>query len=474
MNDTKEQLLKDIFRVWAKNSAETIDMLPPSGSHREYYRVSNKNVSAIGVYNTDYKENLAFLSFTRSFKELGLKVPQIYEEDLENNIYLIEDIGNETLFDRIKNSRESSKEFWADLVDVYKQVIEQMPHLQVRGDKKIDYSVCYPRSSFDQQSMMWDLNYFKYYFLKLANIPFDEQLLEDDYSKFVAFLLEAPRDFFLYRDLQSSNVMIYNDEPWFIDYQGGRKGALQYDLASLLYDAKANMPNDVRTELLEYYITSLKQYMEVDEQEFKKYYYAYALIRMMQAMGAFGFRGFYERKTQFLQSIPFALRNLEWFIRNIKLPIEVPELWRVFNNLVESKELRQIALSMNRLKININSFSYKKGLPDDQNGNGGGHIFDCRALPNPGRLETYRNLTGKDQLVINFLEKKEHVNSFFAHVAAIVSFSVNNYLERGFSNLMVSFGCTGGQHRSVYFAERMERYLLDNYDLDVTIQHREL
>jgi len=464
--------IEKIYKNWCNENATEITALPESGSYRKYYRVKSKNYKAIAVFNTDKKENIAFLEFSKHFFSKNLPVPEIYKVDLENNLYLQTDLENTTLFSYIESVR-TGVEFPEKLITTYKKVLDGLIKFQIEGSKDFDYSYCYPRSAFDKQSMMWDLNYFKYYFLKLAKIPFDEQSLETDFLKFCDFLLKADTDYFLYRDFQSRNIMINNDKAYFIDYQGGRRGALQYDLASLLYDAKANIPQQIRNELREYYILQLETYINIDKEKFNNYYFAYVLIRIMQAMGAYGFRGFYEKKTHFLQSIPFAIENIKYLLETVKLDIEIPELWKVLNLLTESDELKKFKNTDKKLTVNIMSFSYKKGLPEDKNGNGGGFIFDCRAIHNPGRYKQYANLTGRDKEVIDFFEKENEMPQFLEDVYNIVDKSVEKYIQRGFSNLMVSFGCTGGQHRSVYSAEQLKKYLKKKYNLNVIVEHRE-
>jgi len=320
---------------------------------------------------------------------------------------------------------------------------------------------------------MWDLNYFKYYFLKLAKVSFDEQALEDDYITFCDYLLKAEGSFFMMRDFQSRNILLRQGEPWFIDYQGGRRGPLQYDLASLLYDAKADIPQTVREELIEEYLDYLNKIISVNRTEFKQFFYGFVLIRMMQAMGAYGFRGFYEKKTHFLKSIPFALLNLNVVMKNINLPVQLPELYSVLSSLSESEVLKSLTSNDTELTVSITSFSYKKGIPADPSGNGGGFVFDCRALPNPGRMIEYQHLTGKDREVINYLETYPEVEDFLKAAFTLVDQSVSAYLERKFSHLSVMFGCTGGQHRSVYSAERMAEHLKSKFPVRVVLHHRE-
>ena len=471
MQKLNNQISK-LYKTWCNEDALEITVLPESGSYRKYFRVKSKNHKAIAVYNEDKKENIAFLEFSKHFFNKNLPVPEIYAIDLENNLYLQTDLDDTTLFAYIESVR-TGVEFPEELFTTYKKVLDGLIKFQIEGSKGFDYSYCYPREAFDKQSMMWDLNYFKYYFLKLAKIPFDEQRLENDFLKFCDFLLEADTDYFLYRDFQSRNVMLKNKEPFFIDYQGGRKGALQYDLASLLYDAKANIPQQVRNELRKYYISQLENYINIDKEKFNNYYFGYVLIRIMQAMGAYGFRGFYEKKTHFLQSIPFAIENIKYLLETVNFDIDIPELLKVLNLLSESEELKKFKNPEKKLTVSIMSFSYKKGLTVDESGNGGGFIFDCRAIHNPGRYEKYVNLTGRDKQVIDFFEKENEMSEFLNDVYSIVDKSVEKYIQRSFSNLMVSFGCTGGQHRSVYSAEQLKKHLEKKYSINVVISHRE-
>lgn len=427
---------------------------------------------AIGTWNEDEKENDAFVIFSRHLRSKGVCVPEIYEYDPLDQIYLQEDLGDVTLFSYLSEIRAKNG-FSNEIVDAYRKVIKQLPDIQVTAGMTIDFNYCYPRKAFDRQSMMWDLNYFKYYFLKLAKISFDEQALEDDYIAFCDYLLKADGIFFMMRDFQSRNILLKHGEPWFIDYQGGRRGPLQYDLASLLYDAKADIPQVVREELIEEYLDHLEKIQPVNRKEFKQYFYGYVLIRMMQAMGAYGFRGFYEKKTHFLKSIPFALQNLNVVMNKIDIPILLPELYKVLTSLSGSEVLKNIAAKETELTVSITSFSYKKGIPADPSGNGGGFVFDCRALPNPGRLAEYQQLTGKDKEVISYLEAYPEVDEFLHSAFSLVDQSVNAYLQRKFSHLSVQFGCTGGKHRSVYSAERLAAHLKSSFQVRVVLHHRE-
>ncbi len=467
----KEQLIS-LFESHFKEEVTFLEQLPGSGSYREYIRMKSAGHQVIGAFNQDVKENQAFLEFSAHFKNKGIPVPHIYATSNDQKTYLQEDLGNITLFDFVTQTRENEG-FSERIVDVYKQVLRELPKIQLVGGKDMDYSVCYPREAFDKQSMMWDLNYFKYYFLKLAKIPFDEQALEDDFQTFSDYLLAVGNNAFLYRDFQSRNIMLKDGQVYFIDYQGGRKGALQYDLASLLYDAKANIPEAEREEMLEFYLDELSLYKHVDNEKFKSLFGGYVLIRIMQAMGAYGFRGFYEKKEHFLKSIPFALKNLETLLAKNTIQVSLPELFKVLKAVTDSEFLKSISPQNDRLTVRISSFSYKKGIPKDPSGNGGGFVFDCRAIHNPGRYLEYKHLTGKDPQVQEFLETKSTMADFMTAVRNLVSHSVEVYASRGFSHLSVSFGCTGGQHRSVYAAEKLAEYLKNNYPVMVVLQHIE-
>lgn len=466
--DIQNNLLK-LFEKWADEKALSIDKLPISGSNRKYFRIVSKNKKAIGAVGYELKENIAFLEFSKFFNQKGLKVPKIYAVADDKFSYLIEDFGDTTLYDLLLKERTST-EIPFCIENNYKDVIVKLVDFQLLG-KDLDFSLCYPRHIFDKQSMMWDLNYFKYYFLKLGDIIFDEQLLENDFQKLADYLANVDNNFFMYRDFQSRNIMIVENQLAFIDYQGGRKGALQYDLASLLYDAKADLPKDFRENMLDFYIKTLSEKIEIEESKFKKEFYFFVLMRIMQAMGAYGFRGYFEKKEHFLKSIPFAIENLKYVLTKVDLSA-YSMLKNALEDVTKSAKLIEISKSAN-LTIAINSFSYKKGIPVDTSGNGGGFVFDCRAINNPGRYPEYRDKTGKDKEVIDFFAQHSDIDDFLQDVYKIVDRSVDNYLERGFKNLSVNFGCTGGQHRSVFCAESLAKYLKLKYDVNVVLRHVE-
>ncbi len=446
---------------------------PLGGSGRNIIRLTGEQCRAIGILYDVREENVAFLEFSRHFRRHGLPVPEIYAEHLSQNAYLEEDLGDTTLFEFLSRNRDG-EDIAPQAVEAYCKVVAILPRFQIEAGRDLNYNVCYPRASFDHQSIAWDLNYFKYYFLKLAGIPFNEQALEDDFVRLAKFLLSASRDYFLYRDFQSRNVMLVGGNPFFLDYQGGRRGALQYDIASLLYDAKADLPPELRQQLLDRYLDGLAGFIELDREEFMQHFYPYVYVRIMQAMGAYGFRGFYERKPQFLQSVPYAVKNVRWLLHNVELPIALPTLMEAFQSILGSDKLQGLAGGTGNVTVRIFSFSFHRGPLKDEAGHGGGFVFDARSLPNPGREERFRALTGKDESVADYLNRQESVHQFLASATALVEASVNDYQRRGFKSLMVSFGCTGGQHRSVYLAEQLARNLRGRDGVEVVLHHREL
>jgi aminoglycoside/choline kinase family phosphotransferase len=472
-------VLKKLFEQRFQTPPDRIHALQGElgGSGRKIIRLGSAQVSAIGILYGVREENLAFLEFSKHFRRHGLPVPEIYAEDLDRGAYLEEDFGDTTLFQFLSKNREGER-IAPSAIEAYRKVVAILPRFQIEAGHDLNYNVCYPRQSFDRQSITWDLNYFKYYFLRLAGISFNEQALEDDFNSLTDFLLSADRDYFLYRDFQSRNVMLRDGQPFFLDYQGGRKGALQYDIASLLYDAKADLPPQLRQELLDLYIERLGDFEgapgNIGRESFLRYFYAYVYVRILQALGAYGFRGFYERKAHFLQSVPYALKNLRWLLHNVTLPIALPTLIEAFNSMLASEKLQGLASSAENLTVRILSFSFHRGMPKDDGGHGGGFVFDGRSLPNPGREERFKALTGRDAPVIEYLNQQESVHQFLASVMSLVDASVNEYQRRGFKSLMVSFGCTGGQHRSVYLAEQLAKRLRERNNLDVVLRHREL
>lgn len=463
--------LVEIFNKHFGQKPDIVSPLPASGSNRQYFRLIKDDKLAIATYNPDRAENEAFIYITEKLAGAGVHVPDIFAVDLAKNVYLQEDLGDIDLFKLVTDEKENSD---GKIIGLYKKVIDEMPAIQYKSTRGFDFSICYPRHAFDRQSMHWDLNYFKYHFLKLAYTPFHEQKLEDDFNRLIDFLLEAPSEFFLYRDFQSRNIMVHDDKAYFIDYQGGRKGAMQYDLASLLFEAKTGLNAEVRKELLEYYTRVFKEFSFFNRDIFLKYFPGYALIRILQAFGAYGYRGYFERKPYFLQSIPPAIATLKWMLSNYDLGVKLPHLTETLAKMVEQPAFQIPELSPGKLTVTINSFSYRRGIPEDFTGNGGGFVFDCRALPNPGRLEEYKSMTGKDKEVMHFLQGKKEVESFINQVVKIISGSLTDYKNRQFEHLLINFGCTGGQHRSVYCAEQLAKKLEEKYDVKLRLKHQEL
>jgi aminoglycoside/choline kinase family phosphotransferase len=465
-------VLNKLFEQYFHSPVERTEPLQSElgASGRKIVRLSNEKFKAIGIRYGVREENLAFLEFSRHFRKRRLPVPEIYAEDLNQDAYLEEDLGDTTLFQFLSKHRVGDN-IAPEVTEVYRKVVAVLPRFQIEAGRDLNYGACYPRDSFDRQSIAWDLNYFKYYFLRLAGIPFNEQTLEDDFARLTDFLLSAGRDYFLYRDFQSRNVMLRGGEPFFLDYQGGRKGALQYDIASLLYDAKADLPPELRQQLLDHYLDKLAGFVDLKRDVFMRYYYAYVYVRIMQAMGAYGYRGFFERKAHFLQSVHYALKNLCWLLHNAELPIAVPALLGAFKSMLSSERLLGLASETENLSVRIFSFSFHQDMPKDDTGHGGGFVFDARGLPNPGREEHFKDLTGRDGPVIDYLKQHESVHQFLANVMSLVDAGVSSHQSRGFKSMMVSFGCTGGQHRSVYLAEQLAQHLRARSGVDVVVGH---
>lgn len=464
--------LSNLYVSLTGHEPDTIDELPSSGSNRRYFRLKGadeKLLSVIGVYGTCVEENEAFVYIDEHFKKKGLPVPEVLAISEDRIAYLQEDLGETLLFNAIEKGR-LTRSFSNEEKTLLKKTISKLPELQFAGAVGLNFSKCYPPAEFDIRSILWDLNYFKYCFLKASGIDFLEDKLEDDFQAMADVLMRSKSSTFMYRDFQSRNVMIKDGEPWFIDFQGGRKGPFFYDVASFLWQAKANFPESLRNELIEVYIDALKRYKPVDKEYFYEQLRHFVLFRTLQVLGAYGFRGYFEKKPHFLQSVPFALANLRELL---KTPFpEYPYLDSLLRRLVEMKQFYD-DIQKRTLKVKVMSFAYKKGIPNDVSGNGGGYVFDCRAVNNPGKYDRYKPFTGLDQQVITFLEDDGEILTFLEHCYALVDSSVKRYIERGFSNLMVCFGCTGGQHRSVYCAQHMAEHIHKLFNVKVELVHRE-
>ncbi|MDR0969444.1 MAG: phosphotransferase [Lentimicrobiaceae bacterium] len=477
MSDTNlihKKLSKLFFDVFG-NYPTGIESLVAHGSLRTYFRVFGKETSVIGTYNINIEENEAFFAFAKHFGKLGLPVPEILAVSEKKTCYLQTDLGDTTLFHLVQESLKKDT-FDEAVIDRYKECLLRLVEFQVIGNRKLDYSIAYPTPNFGKKAIFDDLTYFKYFFLKLhPEISYNESKLYEDFEKLTDFLCEAPANFFMYRDFQSRNIMIHNDKCYFIDFQSGRQGPLQYDLISILYQVKAQMPQVVRDELYHYYLKCLSKHLDVSELKFETYFSAFVFLRLMQVLGAYGFRGIVQRKTHFLTSIPYAIQEIDRQLTLLNIPLSLPELKGIFQQLsfLKTKYTLPNDKETAKFQIEINSFSYfKTGIPEDKSGHGGGFVFDCRALPNPGKYPEYRLLTGLDKKVIQFLEKEKSVHEFSINTQKLIAQSVENYLERGFKHLMVNFGCTGGQHRSVYFAEKTTAWIKATYpDIEVVCKH---
>ncbi|MDC0230860.1 phosphotransferase [Aureispira] len=473
MNTIIKENIYRLYKAWSGEKPLEILALPQSGSERQYFRLKGANHQALAVYNLWDSENKTFIDYTKHFRSKGLTFPEIYAQDLDNHIYLIQDLGNTTLFNFLDSNR-TGLIISDNVISFYKKALSRLAFMQIKGIEGLNIEQYHNPPIFDQQAMKWDLQYFKYCYLKPSKIIFDEQLLENDFNNLISYLSAEEFKYFMFRDFQSRNIMMEGEELYFIDYQGGKYGPLQYDVVSLLFQAKANLPNDLRQELLDHYILEASKYISFDIQKFKDKYYGYVLIRTLQVLGAYGFKGLFEGKNHFITSIPFALKNLSWLLKNIDLPLEIDYLKKVLKGIIDNEhEQKEYQQKADKLTVRIQSFSFKKGIPEDPSGNGGGFVFDCRFIHNPGRYEPYKKLTGRDKPVIDFFNKKSTINDFVKRVEAIIDEAVETYIERGFASLCINFGCTGGQHRSVFSADYIAKHLKSKYPVSIVLHHRE-
>lgn len=472
MNTTDS--IKELFSKFSGEDITNIDKLPQAGSERHYFRIHNAGKSYIATHGANLKENESFIYFSKHFKKKGLAVPEILYVNEEGSIYLQEDFGDISLLNRLEE-----KGFAGEVYNLYKKSLQQLALLQVKGHEGLDYKKCLTNSSFGKQAIMADLLYFKYYFLDALRQPYDKQKLIDDFEALSNYLSHTEYKYFMFRDFQSRNIMVTpDDEVHFIDYQGGMKGAPQYDVASLLWQAKANLSDEWKQLLLEDYIDAFEKVVEepIDKDVFRSQYNGYVLIRLLQVLGAYGFRGLFERKAHFLTSIPLALQNLKWFVQNQSLGIAVPEFKKVLEICISDSVIQEFTpIQANEdtpLLVTINSFSFiKTGYPKDETKNGGGFVFDMRGILNPGRFEEYKHLSGLDKPVKDFLEQQTKMPEFLNSVYSIIDISVEDYIKRGFEHLSVNFGCTGGQHRSVYAAEAVARHLRNKFKVKINLNH---
>ncbi|HLP36128.1 RapZ C-terminal domain-containing protein [Lacibacter sp.] len=471
MQETMEQVAA-LYTATFGAPPESIDKVPQSGSDRVYYRVKG-TVVCIATTSKNIKENQTFLQFSKHFQQRGCPVPAIYAVNEEETIYLQEDFGDISLLNELEQHGYNEHVY-----SLFKQSLQQLAHLQIKGHKDFNYDWCITSREFGRQAIVSDLLYFRYYFFDTLKIPYDKEKLIEDFEDLSIYLTRVDHKYFMFRDFQSRNVMVKEGKVHFIDYQGGMKGAVQYDVASLLWQAKAELPDEWKNNLLEYYMDCLENVLqkEIDRTRFVSQYNGYVLIRLLQVLGAYGFRGLFERKAHFLTSIPLALRNLKWFLSNRNVGIKLPEFERILGLMVEDEIIHRFeppkATEETPLVVRINSFSYKStGIPVDETDNGGGFVFDCRGILNPGRIEEFKTQTGRDKGVKDFLEQQTKMPQFLNSVYNIIDIAVEDYMQRNFANLQISFGCTGGQHRSVYAADALARHLKNKYGVKIELKH---
>ncbi|GGB09079.1 RapZ C-terminal domain-containing protein [Puia dinghuensis] len=452
-----------------------LEKLPQSGSNRQYFRIHTANGSYIATYNDNVKENRTFIQFSRHFRAKGCPVPEIFAINETFTIYLQEDLGHLSLLGELEKQGHNQRVY-----TFFQKSLEQLARLQIVGDEGLDYTNWTITSQeFGDKAILSDLLYFKYYFLDTLQIPYDKEKLIDDFEALSTYLTHVDHKYFMFRDFQSRNIMLKEEGVYFIDFQGGMKGALQYDVASLLWQAKAELPDAWKDGLLDYYMDCVESILDkkIDRIRFVSQYNGYVLIRLLQVLGAYGFRGLFERKAHFLTSIPLALRNFRWFLSNKQVGIVLPEFERLMGLMVEDEVISRFepvqADENTPLVVHINSFSFKKAQPEDESGNGGGFIFDCRGILNPGRIAEFKTLTGRDKPIKDFLEQQTRMPEFLNSVYNMVDISVEDYIKRGFDSLQVSFGCTGGQHRSVYAADALARHLRNKFHVKIDLHHIE-
>jgi aminoglycoside/choline kinase family phosphotransferase len=452
----------------------SIDKLPQSGSNRIYFRIHTPGGSYIATYNDNVRENRTFFYYSRHFRRAGSPVPEVLAVNEEETIYIQEDFGDVSLLNELEKQGHNDAVY-----SLFQRSLDELARLQIRGDHELDYNWAITSKEFGKQAILSDLLYFKYYFLDTLQIPYDKERLIDDFEALSTYLTHVDHKYFMFRDFQSRNIMIRDGKPNFIDYQGGMKGALQYDVASLLWQAKAELPIEWKDGLLDYYLDRVETILDttIDRTRFISQYNGYVLIRLLQVLGAYGFRGLFERKAHFLISIPLALRNFKWFMSNKQVGIVLPEFERLLGLIVQEEVISRFepvqADDGTPLIVHINSFSYRKQIPEDSSGNGGGFVFDCRGILNPGRITEFKTKTGRDKEVKDFLEQQTRMPEYLNSIYNVVDISVEDYIKRGFDSLSVNFGCTGGQHRSVYAADALARHLRNKFHVKVDLHHIE-
>ena len=466
--------IETLIARFSKASIQSIDKLPQAGSERHYYRLHTTEGNFIATHGANIKENETFIYFSKHFAEKKLRTAEVLAVSDDKSIYIQKDFGNTSLLDKLEQQDLSD-----EVYSLYKQSLEQLALLQVKGHEGLDYKKCLTNSSFGKEAIMADLLYFKYYFLDALRRPYDKQKLIKDFEALSNYLSHTEYKFFMFRDFQSRNIMVDEmSQVHFIDYQGGMKGAPQYDVASLLWQAKANLTDDWKKRLLDDYMNAFEQATgeSIDKEVFRSQYNGYVLIRLLQVLGAYGFRGLFERKAHFLTSIPLALQNLQWFTSNQSIGIALPEFKKVLELCTSEEVIAEFtpvqATAETPLIVDIRSFSFiKNGYPADDTGNGGGFVFDMRGILNPGRFDAYKHLSGLDKPVKDFLEQRTKMPDFLNSMFSIIDISVEEYIKRGFEHLSINFGCTGGQHRSVYAAEALARHLRNKFKVKIVLSH---
>jgi len=463
----------ELYKDWKGKEHKQLDVLPQSGSERRYFRLYDTTQSVIGTYGANIRENETFIYFSNHFRKRNLPVANILAVNDTTTAYLQEDFGDRSLLHILEQ-----KKFTNEVYLLFKRSLETLAELHVKGDQELNYNLCLTNAEFGKQAIMADLLYFKYYFLDALRRPYDKQKLIDDFEALSTYLTHTEYKYFMFRDFQSRNILVKEDASiHFIDYQGGMKGAPQYDVASMLWQARANLPDEWKESLLVDYMNSFEGLIgsSLERNIFRSQYNGYVLIRLLQVLGAYGFRGLFERKAQFLTSIPLALKNLKWFFENQSLGIAVPEFSKVLSICVSDEVVEHFApLQANEqtpLVVKICSFSYRQGIPQDESGNGGGFVFDCRGILNPGRIQEFKTMHGRDKSVMDYLEQQTRMSEFLNSVFDIVDITVEDYIGRGFESLTVSFGCTGGQHRSVYAADALARHLRNKFKVKIELKH---
>ena len=465
-----------LYKSWLESEPASIDVLQQSGSDRRYFRIHDHHgKTIIGTHGLNVPENEAFIYFSGQFHKKGLHVPEVLAVSYDKTVYLQQDFGDVSLMDLLEQ-----KGYVPEVYALFKESLYQLARLQIKGDEGLNYEKCLTNKEFGKQAIQADLLYFKYYFLDAIRKPYDKQKLLDDFEALSNYLTHTEYKYFMFRDFQSRNILVTEDKQvHFIDYQGGMKGAPQYDVASMLWQARANLPDEWKEKLLEEYMNYFETIVEtkIDRDNFKSQYNGYVLIRLLQVLGAYGFRGLFERKAQFLTSIPQALKNLKWFLDDNNLGISVPEFKKVLALCIDEEIIeRYTPIQANEntpLVVKICSFSYRKGIPEDSSLHGGGFVFDCRGIDNPGRHVEYKEIHGRDRPVMEYLERQTRMQHFLNSVFDIVDISVEEYIKRGFDHLAINFGCTGGQHRSVYAADALARHLRNKYKVKIELCHRE-